>query len=107
MWRRRGGQPGGREQRGDGTELATAQLDHERTIRRKQASCIGGDGAVAIETFDPAIECAPRIELSDLGLQSGDVAARDIRRIGDDQIERSRQRCSVVAGQKRCAGREP
>ena len=48
--------PHGGEKRGDGTELAGAQFQHEDARRRKQPPRIGGDRPVAIKAIGAAVE---------------------------------------------------
>ena len=52
----------------------------------EQSRRLSRNGAIAVEAIGAAVERAPRI-VPDLGGQQGDVAARDIGRVADHEIE--------------------
>ena len=58
----------------------------------KDARCIRDHRAIAIEPVSAAVEREPRIVVANFRLQPRDLAARDIGRVGNDEIERRRAR---------------
>ena len=67
--------------------LAGADFDKEPARRRKQPGDLRRQRAVGVEPVGAAVEREPRVVLPDLARQAGDVAAGNVGRIGDDQIE--------------------
>ena len=63
------------------------------------------NGAIAVETVGAAVERAPRI-VPHLGRQRGDVAARDVGRIADHEIEGAgKRRAEIAGGELRARGK--
>ena len=59
---------------------------------------MSGNFTIPVEPVRPAIERAPRIVVAHFGLQAGNLPARDVGRIGDNNVDRPLKRCRIIAG---------
>lgn len=77
--------------------LPGTEFDNGNTPGREQPRQIGDDCTVAFEAVRTAVECGCRIVRTHLDLQSCNVTARDIGRVGNDDIEPSPEPVRPVA----------
>lgn len=75
-----------------GLALRRANLEEERAPRLNDPAERASDGAVGVEPILAAVERDARIVAPDFRLEIFDLAARNIGRIGDDDIEISHER---------------
>ena len=78
--------------------LVPAEFHAETPSGASSRRASSGDRTIAVEPVGPAIERAERIEVAHLGLQAGNLPARDVGRIGDDDVDRPLKRCPIIAG---------
>src|SRR6476660_9511620 len=90
--------------RGHGTELAPPEFHRQHPAWREQAAGMRGNFAISIKTIRAAIERAARIVVADLRLQAGDLLARHIGWIGDENIHRPFEGVPVIARHERRTG---
>src|SRR5262245_25976461 len=80
--------------------LIGADLDENLAVWRQDLGSVGGDAAVGVEPVRAAVEGYPRIVACDLVGQAGDLGRRDIRRVGDDQVELAVDAVEPISGYK-------
>ena len=59
---------------------------------------MSGNCTIPVKPVRPAIERAQRIVVPHFGLQAGNLPARDIGRIGNNNVDRPLKRCPIIAG---------
>src|SRR4051812_45655974 len=106
MLRYRSRKPCAGKNRGYGTELAPPEFHRQHPAWREQAAGMRGNFAISVKTIRSAIERAARIIIADLRLQVGDLLARHVGGIGDENIQRSVESCPVIARHERRTGRK-
>lgn len=77
--------------------LPGADLQHQDGIRRENARHAARQSAVGVETVTPARQRQMRVMLANLARQVGDLALRNVGRVGDDEIEPPVQRPGPIA----------
>ena len=90
-----GSSPAARNRAGHGGLLTDAKLDHQHAVGLEQPGGLSRNGAIGVETIDAAIERAARVA-PDLRGERGDVAAGDVGRVADDEVEAAGQRRAEI-----------
>jgi hypothetical protein len=90
----------------NGLRLPSTELDNEMTARPDETRCVGGKGAISIETVGATVESAQRIAVANLRCEPRNVSAPNVRRIGHDEIERTgKRRAEVTSREARTIGK--
>ena len=85
------------KQRANRRFLARPQFHDQPAARRQQTAGVMGNGAVTIKAVGAAVERKRRVVVAHLRRKRGDIAVRHVRRVGDDQIERTLQRPAAIS----------
>src|SRR4029079_12043416 len=91
---------------GDRVGLSLAELHDQSSARRQQPRRVVNDDAISVETVGAAIERKPWIVISHLRRELADVVARNVGRIGDDEVEWSAQRGRIFTRDELAAVRK-
>src|SRR5208337_564410 len=81
----------------DGVRLPRADFDQKAAVRRNELGRGRNDRPVGFQPVGAAVEGKPRIEIAHFEGETGDIRARDIGRIRDDQVERPRDAVRPIA----------
>jgi len=95
------------QERFDGRMLASPCFQRDQTAWREQIPASRDDFAIGRQTVLAAIQGQARIVIANLRWEVSDFAAHDIRRIGDDHVERTTQGPGPIALDNQPALREP
>ena len=69
--------------------LAVAEFQHQPPLRLQERRSLRRQPPLVIQAVRAAIQRAARVVVAHLGLQRGDLGARDVGRVADDQVEPS------------------
>jgi hypothetical protein len=98
--RLRGRKPCRRNKRDDGSSLPEAEFHDKDTVRRKKPPRVGSYCTVAVKAIAPAVERKAGIESAHLGFKRCNLLTRNIWRIRDEDIDRTLDRCSIIASKE-------
>ena len=83
--------------------LSGADFQKEATVLGEQWPDLTAERPIGVQSVAPAIERQSGVVISDLALQPGYIAAGDIGRIGDDDVERATNGARPGADDDVCA----
>ena len=92
-------EPARGKQRRNPVSLPGPGFERHNPIGSAQSRQIGDDGAIGVETVNPAIQGEGRIVEADVGIEAIDIRCANIRRVGHDDVETSPERIAPITAQ--------
>src|ERR1700724_3835421 len=88
------------EQGGYRVGLPLTKLDDEMPLSCQQTLCVAGNATVCGETIRAAVKRGARVIVANVSSERGDLATRNIGRVGHDEVEFTGQRATEITGNK-------